>query len=106
MGRQLHIDGKTLRRSFDKSSDKKAIHMVSAWASECGFVLGQIKTEEKSNEITAIPQLLKILEISGCIITIDAMGCQKQIAKTIDTIMNGSIDPSQLIYDSITIEVK
>ena len=82
-GQTIAIDGKTLRRSFDKSSDKKAIHMVSAWASECGFVLGQIKTEEKSNEITAIPQLLKILEISGCIITIDAMGCQKQIAKTI-----------------------
>lgn len=57
--------------------------MVSAWASECGFVLGQIKTKEKFNEITAIPQLLRILEISGCIITIDAMGCQKQIAKTI-----------------------
>lgn len=82
-GQTIAIDGKTLRRSFDKGSDKKAIHMVSAWASECGFVLGQIKTEAKSNEITAIPQLLRLLEVSGCIITIDAMGCQKQIAKTI-----------------------
>ncbi len=82
-GKIVAVDGKTLRRSFDNSSGKKAIHMVSAWASESGFVLGQIKTEEKSNEITAIPQLLKMLEISGCIVTIDAMGCQKEIAKTI-----------------------
>ncbi len=82
-GQTIAVDGKTLRRSFDTSSDKKAIHMVSAWASENGFVLGQIKTEEKSNEITAIPQLLKMLELSGCIVTIDAMGCQKKIAKTI-----------------------
>ncbi len=57
--------------------------MVSAWACGNGLVLGQIKTEEKSNEITAIPKLLKLLELSGCIVTIDAMGCQKEIAKTI-----------------------
>ena len=77
------IDGKTLRRSYDASSNKKAIHMVSAWAAENGLVLGQIKTAEKSNEITAIPALLELLEINGCIVTIDAMGCQKEIAAQI-----------------------
>lgn len=82
-GQIIAVDGKTLRRSFDSATDKKAIHMVSAWASESGFVLGQIKTDTKSNEITAIPQLLKMLELSGCIVTIDAMGCQKKIAETI-----------------------
>ena len=82
-GQVVAIDGKTLRRSHDKSNDKKAIHMVSAWASANQVILGQLKTEEKSNEITAIPNLLKLLEISGCIITIDAMGTQREIAKTI-----------------------
>ncbi len=82
-GQVIAIDGKTLRRSHDKSNDKKAIHMISAWASENQVVLGQLKTEEKSNEITAIPKLLKLLDISGCILTIDAMGTQKKIAKTI-----------------------
>jgi predicted transposase YbfD/YdcC len=82
-GEVISIDGKTLRRSFDKSSNKACIHMVSAWASKNHMVLGQIKTTEKSNEITAIPQLLKLIEIQGCIVTIDAMGCQKNIAKDI-----------------------
>jgi predicted transposase YbfD/YdcC len=82
-GQVIAVDGKTLRRSHDKSSAKSAIHMVSAWACANGLVLGQIKTEEKSNEITAIPELLRMLEISGCIVTIDAMGCQKDICKTI-----------------------
>jgi predicted transposase YbfD/YdcC len=82
-GQVIAIDGKTLRRSHDKSGDKKAIHMISAWASSNQVVLGQLKTEEKSNEITAIPHLLKLLDISGCIITIDAMGTQKKIAQTI-----------------------
>ena len=82
-GQVIAIDGKTLRRSHDRSNDKKAIHMISAWASSNQVVLGQLKTEEKSNEITAIPTLLKLLDISGCIITIDAMGTQKKIAKTI-----------------------
>jgi predicted transposase YbfD/YdcC len=77
------IDGKTLRHSYDRSSNKAAIHMVSAWATENRLVLGQIKTEEKSNEITAIPELLKVLELKGCIVTIDAMGCQKEIVKQI-----------------------
>ena len=82
-GQIIAVDGKTLRRSHDKSNGKRAIHMVSAWASANGIVLGQIKTDEKSNEITAIPELIKTLEIEGCIVTIDAMGCQKNIAKTI-----------------------
>ena len=82
-GQVIAIDGKTLRRSHDRSNDKKVIHMISAWASSNQVVLGQLKTEEKSNEITAIPTLLKLLDISGCIITIDAMGTQKKIAKTI-----------------------
>jgi len=82
-GQVVAIDGKTLRRSHNKSEDKKAIHMIGAWASENQVVLGQLKTEEKSNEITAIPYLLKLLDLSDCIITIDAMGTQKKIAKTI-----------------------
>ncbi len=77
------IDGKTLRRSYDHSSNKAAIHMVGAWATRNGISLGQRKTEAKSNEITAIPELLKLLEIKGCIVTIDAMGCQKEIARQI-----------------------
>jgi len=79
----IAIDGKTLRRSYDKSSSKSAIHMVSAWSSANGVVLGQEKTAEKSNEITAIPELLNSLAIKGCIVSIDAMGCQKEIAAQI-----------------------
>lgn len=77
------IDGKTLRQSYDEKDSKAAIHMVSAWAAENRLVLGQQKVEAKSNEITAIPQLLKLLEIEGCVVTIDAMGCQKRIAQQI-----------------------
>jgi predicted transposase YbfD/YdcC len=77
------IDGKTLRRSYDRRSAKAASHMVSAWATHNRVILGQLKTEEKSNEITAIPALLKVLDVSGCIVTIDAMGCQKAIAQQI-----------------------
>ena len=80
-GKVVAIDGKTLRGSVD--ADKAAIHMVSAFASEAGIVLGQIKTAEKSNEITAIPELLEWLDIRGAIVTIDAMGCQKAIAQRI-----------------------
>ena len=79
----IAIDGKTIRRSYDRSSGKKAIHMISAWATNNQVVLGQLKTEEKSNEITAIPQLLNLLEIKGAIVTIDAMGCQKEIAEKV-----------------------
>lgn len=82
-GQVVAIDGKTLRRSFDTASSKQAIHMVSAWAAETRLVLGQLKTEQKSNEITAIPELLKMLELSGCIVTIDAMGCQREIVADI-----------------------
>jgi predicted transposase YbfD/YdcC len=82
-GEVIAIDGKTLRHSYDKGKDKGAIHMVSAWATANRLVLGQCKVDEKSNEITAIPELIKVLEIAGCIVTIDAMGCQKQIVKSI-----------------------
>jgi len=79
----IAIDGKTARGSFDKEKGKKAIHMVSAWACANNIVLGQMKVNDKSNEITAIPKLLELLEIKGAIVTIDAMGCQKGIAKGI-----------------------
>ena len=82
-GDVIAIDGKTLRRSFNRSDGKSPIHMVSAWSSANGVVLGQEKTAEKSNEITAIPELLTSLAIKGCIVTIDAMGCQKNIAEQI-----------------------
>ena len=82
-GQIISLDGKCLRGSDDKRLGKRAIYMVSAWAESNHLVLGQRKVDEKSNEITAIPELLKILAISGCIITIDAMGTQTQIAKTI-----------------------
>ena len=77
----ISVDGKTIRRTKEKA--KKAIHVVSAWANKNKLVLGQIKVNDKSNEITAIPELLKTLDINGCIITIDAMGTQTEIAKTI-----------------------
>lgn len=79
----INIDGKTLRRSHDESKGKSAIHMVSAWANTAGLTLGQVKVDDKSNEITAIPELLKLLELQGCIVTIDTMGTQKAIAEQI-----------------------
>jgi predicted transposase YbfD/YdcC len=82
-GQVMAIDGKELRRSMDETLGKRAIHMVSAWASENRLVLAQQKVDEKSNEITAIPALLEMLEIAGCIITMDAMGCQTEIAQKI-----------------------
>jgi predicted transposase YbfD/YdcC len=82
-GEIVAIDGKTHRHSFDSQSNKAAIHMISAWATNANIVLGQLKVNEKTNEITAIPQLLEMLELTGCIVTIDAMGCQKEIAKKI-----------------------
>jgi predicted transposase YbfD/YdcC len=82
-GQVVAIDGKTLRRSFDRASSKSAIHMVSAWATVNHISLGQVVVDEKSNEITAIPKLLQVLEISGCLVTIDAMGCQTEIAQAI-----------------------
>lgn len=82
-GKVIAVDGKTLRHSYDKKKRKAAIHMVSAFAAENGVVLGQIKVDDKSNEITAIPALLELLDIKGCIVTIDAMGCQEKIAEKI-----------------------
>ena len=82
-GEIVSIDGKTLRHSFDQATGQAAIHMVSAWASANRLVLGQLKVEAKSNEITAIPKLLQILDVAGATVTIDAMGCQKEIAKVI-----------------------
>jgi predicted transposase YbfD/YdcC len=79
----IAIDGKTSRRSHDKANGKKALHMVSAWAAENRLVLAQVAVEKKSNEITAIPLLLQQLSLSGCIVTIDAMGMQKKITKHI-----------------------
>ena len=77
------LDGKTIRRSFDTASGGKAIHMVSAWLSEDGLVLGQVAVKEKSNEIKAIPELLRLLDVRGTTVTIDAMGCQRAIAEQI-----------------------
>ena len=82
-GKVVAVDGKTLRRSFDRASDKGAIHMVSAWASDNDLVLAQLKTDEKSNEITAIPNLLDMLSLQGAVVTIDSMGCQKKIANKV-----------------------
>lgn len=75
------MDGKALRRALTASKNPR--YIVSAWAEDNGLVLGQLKVEEKTNEITAVPQLLRVLELSGCIVTLDAMGCQKNIAKEI-----------------------
>src|SRR5271154_103750 len=82
-GQVIAIDGKTLRRSFDAASSKAAIHMVSAWATANHISLGQVVVDAKSNEITAIPKLLEMLELSGAMMTIDAMGCQTEIARQI-----------------------
>jgi predicted transposase YbfD/YdcC len=82
-GKQVAIDGKTLRGSLDGEVRPNALHLVSAWATEARLFLGQLAVDQKSNEITAIPQLLELLDIEGDTVTIDAMGCQKEIAKTI-----------------------
>jgi len=81
-GDMVSIDGKTLRHAFDHATSTAALHMVRAWASANRLVLGQRKVDEKSNEITAIPKLLPLLDVTGAVVTIDAMGCQKEIAKT------------------------
>jgi predicted transposase YbfD/YdcC len=82
-GQVIALDGKQLRRSFDAASGKAALHLVSAWATKSRLVLAQTKVEENSNEITAVPKLLALLDIEGCIVTLDAMGCQKTIAKQV-----------------------
>ncbi len=77
------MDGKTLRRTFESASGLKALHLVSAWAADHGITLGQVATEEKSNEITALPQLIDLLDLKDCVVTIDAAGCQKKIAQAL-----------------------
>ena len=83
IGKHIAIDGKTVRGSFDKAADKNPLHLLSAWACEARLTLGQVATEAKSNEITAIPLLLELLDLNGATVTIDAMGCQKEIAQKI-----------------------
>lgn len=83
-GEIIAIDGKTLRRSFDHQSGQAALHMVSAWSAKNHLLLGQQSVDAKSNEITAIPKLLKMLDLNGTTVTIDAMGCQKKIARQIN----------------------
>jgi len=83
LGQHIAIDGKTLRGSGDKAAGKNPLHLVSAWASEARLTLGQIAVDSKSNEITAIPLLLELLDLKGATVTIDAMGCQKEIAAKI-----------------------
>src|SRR5712692_10032392 len=82
-GEVIAIDGKTLRGSFDSAAGKNPLHLVSAWACEARLTLGQVAVDAQSNEITAIPLLLELLDIKDCIVTIDAMGCQKEIAAAI-----------------------
>ena len=82
-GEVIAVDGKSARGSRDRRRGRSALHMVSAWACSNRLVLGQEATEEKSNEITAIPKLLELLELKGCIVTLDAMGCQRAIAAQI-----------------------
>jgi len=90
-GEVIPLDGKTIRRSLDRASGKTPFHLVSAWATENGLVLGQIAVDGKSNEITAIPKLLELLDINDCIVTIDAMGCQTEIAKKIVDLKGGYV---------------
>jgi predicted transposase YbfD/YdcC len=82
-GEIIPIDGETIRGSYDRNQGKSALHFISAWSSEQRLVLAQMKVEDKSNEIRAIPALLELLDIAGAIITIDAMGTQTEIAKKI-----------------------
>src|SRR5207249_10905854 len=82
-GEVVALDGKTLRRSHDRGAGRAALHLVSAWAATNRLVLGQVAVDAKSNEITALPALLQVLALEGCIVTIDAIGCQTAIAQTI-----------------------
>jgi predicted transposase YbfD/YdcC len=82
-GEVIALDGKTVRHSFDTFSGQPSLHIVSAWSSENGLALGQVKVDDKSNEITAIPRLLELIDVKGRVITTDAMGCQRDVAKRI-----------------------
>lgn len=103
----IPVDGKTLRRSYDKAQEKPALQMVSAFASQAGLVLAQQKVDNESNEITAIPKLLELFDVRGNIVTIDAIGCQKEIAATIvdkeaDYVL--SLKKNQLdLYDDVSV---
>jgi predicted transposase YbfD/YdcC len=81
--RGVHIDGKTLRRSFDSATNKQSLHMVSAWCDDLKLCLGQVATDTRSNEITAVPMLLELLQIEGAVVTMDAMNCQRATVATI-----------------------
>ena len=83
LGDVIAIDGKVLRLSFDKANEQSAIHMVSAFATGAKLVLAQQKADEKSNEITATPKLLEMLRLKGAVVTLDAMGCQKEVTQKI-----------------------
>ena len=83
VGQVVALDGKTLRRSHDRANGKAALPMVSSWACGSGLVLGQVAVDDKSNEITAIPALLRLLDLAGATLTIDALGCQTAIAAQI-----------------------
>src|SRR5258706_754090 len=109
-GQVVAIDGKQLRRSHDKRLGKAAIYMVSAWAAANHLTLGQRKVDDKSNEITAIPKLLEVLSLKGCIVTIDAMGCQKEIAQVIldsqaDYVLSLKENQGQLYQDTVDLFV-
>ena len=106
VGEVIAVDGKTIRRSLDAASGKKPLHLVNAWASEAGVAVGQLATEEKSNEITAIPKLLNLLNVKGCVVTTDAMGCQKSISQSIvdneaDYALQLKLKPLMAIMDAL-----
>ena len=82
-GQIVAIDGKTIRGSFDAATGKNSLHLISAWARDGNVALGQVKTDEKSNEIQAIPKLISLLQLKGAIVTVDAIGCQKNVARSI-----------------------
>jgi hypothetical protein len=82
-GEVIAIDGKALRRTSDRARGLGALHLVSAWATANGLTLGQVAVDEKSNEVTAIPRLIELLDLRGCVVTIDAAGCQKEVAARI-----------------------
>ncbi len=88
-GKGIHVDGKTARRSFDSDSNLKALHMISAWVDEESLCLGQLATDQKSNEITAVPMLLELLQIKGGVVTLDALNCQQ---KTVQQIVDQEAD--------------
>lgn len=109
-GEVIAIDGKTIRHSYDTAKARPAIHMINAWACQTGLALGQLKTESKSNEITAIPELLSVLDLKGHVVTIDAMGCQKAIAKKIsekgaDYVLNLKANHPEL-YNDVSLFIK